>query len=70
VGEIFMNASIRGRRRPTNMTVMTADQIPAHVRHDVLGFGADSFDGHGADVHSFEHDCDSNCLYCWGPETD
>jgi hypothetical protein len=23
-----------------------------------------------AAAHSAQHECDDNCMYCWGPETD
>jgi hypothetical protein len=70
-----MNASIGLCRRPTNMTVMRADQNPIHALHHWSSFGvhshgAPSYHAHSGAVPDFEHDCDSNCLYCWGPETD
>ena len=70
VGKIFMNASPRKCLRPTNMTVMRADQNPNHAQQHSHGNGAPNFSARGTDVASLQHDCDFNCLYCWGPETD
>ena len=52
------------------MTVMRADQNPIHAQQHSHGDSAPTFAARTVNAAGLQHDCDFNCLYCWGPETD
>jgi hypothetical protein len=54
-------ASDAPARRPTSMT-NSISALPAP--RAIAEFFAI------ASIASVRHECDTNCLYCWGPETD